>query len=236
VAECSGGVRVGALHLKPADDPTIDYKILVQQGYDRCAAAYHNARKNEAGPELDLLTRRLQDGATVLDIGCGAGVPYTRTLAQRFLVTGVDSSSGMIQRARANASKVTFIHGDIMSVEFHPSSFNAVVAFYSAFHLPREEHPDLFRRIYDWLEPSGYLLCTLSRSSEKGYTEDDFFGVTMHWSNYGLDEYKEILSRVGFTLLETSVVSHGFTETHEARHEHHPLAFAQKQPNGMGTV
>ena len=64
--------------MKPADDPTIDYKALVQRGYDRCVVAYDEARKIEAGPELDFLTRRLEDGATVLDVGCGTGVPYTR--------------------------------------------------------------------------------------------------------------------------------------------------------------
>ena len=214
--------------MKPADDPTIDYKILVQRGYDLCAGAYDEARKNEAGPELDFLTRRLENGATVLDVGCGTGVPYTRALAQRFTVTGVDSSSEMILRARANVPKGSFIHEDIMSVDFPPSSFNGAVAFYSVFHLPREEQPALFRRIYDWLQPGGYLLCTLTRLSEEAYTEDDFFGVTMYWSNYDLDDYKEILTRVGFSLLEASVIGHGYTEAQPAPHEHHPLVLAQK--------
>ncbi len=173
--------------MKLADDPTFDYKALVQRGYDRCADAYHEARSNEAGPELDFLAKRIEDGATVLDVGCGAGVPYTRALAQRFTVTGVDSSGEMIKRARANVPNGRFIHGDVMSVEFSPSSFNGAIAFYSIFHLPREEHPELFRRIYDWLQPGGYFLCTLTRFSEEAHTEDDFFGVTMYWSNYGLE-------------------------------------------------
>jgi len=214
--------------LKPANDPNIDYKGLVQRGYDRCVVAYHEARNNEAGPELDLLTRRLKDGATVLDIGCGTGVPYTRALAQRFTVTGVDSSIEMIKEARVNAPNGSFIHGDIMSVDFPPSSFDGAVAFYSVFHLPREEHPELFRRIYDWLKPGGYLLCTLTRSSEEAYTEDHFFGVTMYWSNYGFEEYKEILTRVGFNFSETSVIGHGYTEAHLAPREDHPLVLAQK--------
>ena len=207
--------------MKPANDPNKP-KILVQQGYDRCAATYNEARKNEAGPELHFLTRNLEDGAAVLDVGCGVGVPYTQALAQRFTVTGVDSSSEMIQRARANVPNGSFIHADIMSVEFPPSGFNGVVAFYSIFHLPREEHSELFRRIYNWLQPGGYFLCTLAHSSEEAYTEDDFFGVTMYWSNCGLEDYKEILTWVGFTLLETSVIGHGYTEAHQAHLESHP--------------
>ena len=38
------------------------------------------------------------------------------------------------------------------------------------------------------------FLCTLSDYPEEGYTEDDFFGVTMYWSNYGIHEYREILT------------------------------------------
>ena len=221
--------------MKPADDPTIDYKALVQRGYDRCAGAYGEARKIEAGPELDLLAKRLEDGATVLDIGCGTGVPYTRALAQRFTVTGIDSSSEMIKEARANVPNGRFIHGDVMSVEFSPSSFNGALAFYSLFHLLREEHPELFRHIYDWLQPGGYLLCTLTRFNEGAYTEDDFFGVTMYWSNHDLEDYKEILTRVGFSLLETSVIGHGYTEAQQAPHENHPLVLAQKKSSERGT-
>ncbi|MCH7737278.1 MAG: class I SAM-dependent methyltransferase [Chloroflexi bacterium] len=222
--------------MKPANDPTIDYKVLVQRGYDCCAVSYHEARKNEAGPELDVLTMRLEDGATVLDIGCGTGVPYTRALAQRFNVTGVDSSSEMIKQAKANVPNGKFIQGDVMSIEFPRSSFNSAVAFYSVFHLPRQEHADLFLRIYDWLKPGGYLLCTLTRSSQQAYTEDDFFGVTMYWSNYGLEDYIEILTRIGFNLLETDVIDHGYTEAHQAPYEKHPLVLAQKPTADRGTV
>lgn len=139
--------------MKPADDPTIDYKAFVQHGYDLCAAAYHEARRAEANSELVPLTKQLQDGAAILDIGCGTGVPITRTLAQHFVVTGVDISSEMIRCARVNVPQGNFIHKDIMLVEFPPSSFNGAVAFYSIFHLPREEHAELFRRIYRRLKP-----------------------------------------------------------------------------------
>ena len=115
-----------------------------------------------------------------------------------------------------------------MSVRFPPSSFDAVVAFYSIFHLPREEHPDLFRRVYRWLRPGGYLMCTLSHYSEEGYTEEGFFGVTMYWSNYSLEEYAEILARAGFVLLETTTTSDYEDATKEIS-EDHPLVLARKQ-------
>lgn len=213
--------------MQPANDLNVDYKALVQRGYDLCAAAYEEARQSEAHAELDLLSRRLTKGAHVLDIGCGAGVPIARTLAQRFQVTGVDISSEQIRRARRNVPEGMFIQGDIMSVTFPSASFDAAVAFYTIFHLPREEHPELLRRIYAWLKPSGYLLATVTLIAEAAYTEDDFFDVPMYWSNYGLEDYKTILTQIGFKLLDTSVIGHGYTEEKHTPAEQHPLIFAQ---------
>lgn len=222
--------------VRPANDPSVDYKSLVQRGYDQCAAAYEAARRQEAGPrltlsgagpELALLLERLPAGSTVLDIGCGAGVPVTRALAEHHRVTGVDISGEQIRRAGLNVPGATLIQGDIMSLEFPAAQFEAVVAFYSIFHLPREEHPVLLRRIRRWLKPGGYLLATVCLSAESGYTEDDFFGVTMYWSNYGLEDYEQMLAGLGFDLLETTVVGHGYADSQAMPAERHPLVFAR---------
>ena len=214
--------------MRPAEDPLVDYKALVERGYDRCAAAYSKSRMSEAHSELGLLEERLEDGASVFDIGSGAGIPVARALAERFAVTGVDISSEMLRQAQSNVPGASFVRADVTSVEFAASSFDAVVAFYSIFHIPREEHRPLFRRIREWLKPGGYLMCTLTRYSETAYTEDDFFGETMYWSNYGLTEYADILTDLGFSLLRTSAVGHGYSEAEEAPLEIHPLVFARK--------
>ena len=215
--------------MRPADDPFVDYKALVQMSYDLCASVYAESRVGEAHPELELLRTRLDDGASVLDIGCGAGVPITQLLAKRFAVTGVDISGEMIRLARANVPCASFVQSDITSVEFDDSSFDAVVAFYSLFHIPRENHLRLFHRIRDWLKPGGYLMCTLSRESEAGYTKDDFFGEKMYWSNYGLSEYEEMLTGIGFTILRNTNIGHGFSEATNLPPEQHPLVLVRRE-------
>jgi cyclopropane fatty-acyl-phospholipid synthase-like methyltransferase len=214
-------------YMKPATNPNVNYKALVQQGYDLCAAAYEEARRAETHSDLNLLIDCLANNARVLDIGCGAGIPITKTLAQYFQVTGVDISSEQVRRAQINFHTGIFMQGDIMQVDFSRAAFDAVVAFYSIFHLPREEHAGLFRRIHKWLKPKGYLLAILTSSSENSYTEDNFFGVEMCWSNYGLDEYKLLFEQVGFQLLDTKVIGHGYTKAEQMVKEQHPLIFAQ---------
>ena len=215
--------------MTPAIDPAVDYKAFVRRAYDACAAAYDISRKAEPGIEIQGLSGRLNDGDSVLDIGCGAGVPIAKSLAARYRVTGVDISQEMIHRARQNVPTAHFLCTDFTSVRFPPSSFNAVVAFYSIFHLPREEHPVLFRRIHRWLKPGGYLLCTLSHCSEEGYTEEDFHGVTMYWSNFSHGEYREILTGAGFELQETKSTGSGYENATQEFSEDHPLVLARKQ-------
>jgi hypothetical protein len=70
---------------------------------------------------------------------------------------------------------------------------------------------------------------TVSIWNEAAYTEDDFFGVTMYWSNYGLEEYEEMLEGLGFNMRAITVVGHGYGQTHQTSDERHPLVFAQKK-------
>jgi SAM-dependent methyltransferase len=176
---------------------------------------------------LSLLTDRLDDGVEILDIGCGAGVPIAQTLSRRFKVTGVDISGEMLKRARVNVPEANLIEGDIMSIDFSPDIFNAAIAFYSIFHLPRSEHAELLRRIYQWLKPGGYLLATLSYNNEPAYT-DEYLGTTMYWSNFGLEEYRRLLDGAGFTITVATVIGGGYKDPNEAPDERHPLILARK--------
>jgi len=212
--------------VKPARDRGTNYKALVQQGYDTCAASYAKARSSWPLAELGTLTGRLRAGATVLDIGCGTGVPIARELAREYRVTGVDISGEQIRRARLNVPEAAFVQSDVMTVELADGRFDAAVVFYAVFHLPREEHVGLFRRIHGWLKPGGFLLATLSQRAQAAYTEDDFFGVTMYWSNFGLDDYMRILTGLGFRVLETTIIGPGYGPG--APNEQHPLLLAQR--------
>jgi cyclopropane fatty-acyl-phospholipid synthase-like methyltransferase len=103
-----------------------------------------------------------------------------------------------------------------------------VVSFYAIFHLPKEEHRELFTRIHHWLKPKGYFMGTVAMEDEEPYTEDDFFGVTMYWSNYGVREYKRMLPELGFSLLELGELGSGYREGLKMATETHPLIFSQK--------
>ncbi|MCS6993573.1 MAG: class I SAM-dependent methyltransferase [Anaerolineales bacterium] len=188
--------------MKPALDYTLDYKRLVAEGYNTYADAYQQARGNGLPAAIKWLKNRLPNRARVLDIGCAAGVPVTRELSKRFVVTGVDISAEQIRRARQNVRHGEFFHSDILALDFSTDAFDAVVALYVLYHIPRGEHERLFRSIHRWLTPGGYLLVTLAREAEEGRLERASFGAEMFWSHYSLPEYRVLLTETGFEILE----------------------------------
>ena len=214
--------------MKPANDPTVDYRQLVREGYDRCAPEFAKARAGDTQAGLDALLARLTPGSRVLDLGCGPGVPVAARLAREHVVTGVDFSASQLALARGSVPQATFLEADMLSVDFSPASFDAVVAFYSIFHLPRESHPELFQRIYRWLAPGGYLLASVTHWREDAYTQDGFFGVTMYWSNWSRGDYERFARELGFELLPADTLGHGYHDGEPRRPESHPLLFARK--------
>lgn len=214
--------------MRPAGDPGTDYKALVRSGYDRCAVRYAEVRAKESPAGIELLGERLAPGSRVLDLGCGAGSPIARSLAERFAVTGVDFSAEQIRRARRSVPDAEFLESDLLTVDFPRSTFGGVVAFYVLFHLPREEQVELLRRVHGWLAPGGLLLATLSRFDEAPYTEDDFFGVPMYWTHFSWEGYLALLAELGFEIVEKSTVGHGYSQDYGGPAERHPLVLARR--------
>nr|MBA2534196.1 class I SAM-dependent methyltransferase [Rubrobacter sp.] len=146
------------------------------------------------------LASLLPSGAAVLDLGCGAGEPATRWLADKgFAVTGVDVSARQLELARTNVQKATFLKADMAEVTFAPETFAAVVAFHSIIHVPRTEHPALLQSIHRWLEPGGMFLATMTVTDFEGRDEDwEGWGAPMVWSHYGRDANVAMLHEAGF--------------------------------------
>jgi|TARA_B110000263_G_scaffold187380_1_gene165028 cyclopropane fatty-acyl-phospholipid synthase-like methyltransferase len=199
----------------------MDPKQLVADGYDAMGDAYTAQAVEGRTPDhewyLDTLSERLQRGTTLLDLGCGAGIPTTMRLAEDFDVTGVDISPGQTARARKNVPNATFVTADIAEVDFPPNSFDAVTAFYSIIHVPREEHYALFQSVVRWLRPGGVFMGSLSASG-KGQAasyEGDFFGAHMYWSNYDAIANQRMVAEAGLQIVMADQKTHDFNDETE---------------------
>ena len=183
---------------------------LVGKGYDVIGETFVDWRDRIVGDPrrrwADELASRLPDGARVLELGCGVGVPDTQLLAERFRVTGVDISRKQIDRARANVPSASFLRADFTSLELDPGSFEAVAAFYSFNHVPRDLLSDLFRRIHSWLVPGGLFMTALGVSDTEGWI-GDFLGAPTYFSSFPPETNRHLLRDADFDLLLDEVVT-----------------------------
>jgi SAM-dependent methyltransferase len=136
----------------------------------------------------------------------------------------------MLRLARRAVPEARFLIGDILEVEFKAGCFDAAVLIFVLFHLPREQHGRVFEQIWSWLRPGGYFLATLSEDAEAPYTEDDFFGTRMYWSNLGYGEYRDLLLGLGFKIIGERIIGHGYGRKAQFRDERHPMILARKPP------
>ena len=183
---------------------------VVERGYDELGPRFGEwARRIEDDPRERFATeleRRLEPGARVVDLGCGAGMPSTRRLAERFDVLGVDVSREQLALARANVPGARFLRADLTELEVPARSADAVTAFYSLNHVPREELGRLFERVLGWLAPGGLLLASLGAGGSPDWV-GEWLGTTMFFSSWDAAENRRLLERAGFELLVDEVAT-----------------------------
>jgi SAM-dependent methyltransferase len=185
-------------------------KEIVARGYDAIALRYAEWAGRVVSPALEWLRdldARLPDGASVLELGCGRGVPGTRELARRHRVTGVDISAVQIELARHHVPEASFVHADAMELEIAARSLDAIVALYLFGHVPVDEQRDLIGRIALWLKEGGLLLATLGAGDAFEEIDEDWLGAPMYFASLRGDSYLPLLGDCGLELLREEVVA-----------------------------
>ena len=203
-----------------APPSAVDPKQMVADGYDRIAdryLAWSPLRPSAARLRaLDIADALIPRGAEVLELGCGAGVPMSARLAAGRTLVGVDISAEQVRRARRNVPGATFLQGDMTTLERPTASLDAVVAFYSLTHVPRDEHAALFVRIRAWLRPGGVFIASLGVEDDPGTVERGWLGVDMYFSQWSARVGRRLVEAAGFEI-ELAEVLREPEDRHDAR-------------------
>ena len=171
---------------------------IVRKGYDKIAKEYQADRhifdnKRELEEFMSLLPRN----AKVLDVGCGAAVPFIEFLVEYGCnVTGVDFSESMLRLARKNAPEANLIKQDVTRLGLKANSFDGLTSSYCIIHIPREKHSSLFHSFHGILKPKGVMLISIGSSEWEG--TDEYYGTEMFWSHYSPEKSLQIIQNVGF--------------------------------------
>lgn len=194
-------------------DSASDPLEVVRLGYDQLSAMYRpdDADPNEYRVWIGELLAELRPGSSVLDLGCGCGVPVARRLVQEgHRVTGIDISERQIERARTLVPGATFLVADMTRQKLEPASFDAVIVLYSLIHVPVAVQPSVIKQVSDCLVDGGLLLATVGWEAWTG-SDSDWLGggVEMWWSQTDQATYRTWLEAAGLEVVQSSFVPDG---------------------------
>ena len=213
-----------SLDREPLYNPPADLKSRLKASYDAIAPRYNEWTIPHSTTRLRYLDQLLDHLSTttsstpvsVLELGCGSGVPVTQKLLSHsnFSVTANDLSSAQLTLARASLlpdppGRLTLLEDDMLALDFTPATFDAVIAMYSIIHLPRAEQVEMLHKIVAWLKPGGWVLANFvaeelaGREMQKWLEEEEGW---MFWSGWGSEGTVEKVREAGLEVVVQEMV------------------------------
>ncbi len=177
----------------------------IRHAYDEVAESYASVR-SESGQDMDILAAFLDPlsaDATILDAGCGQGMPVLRRLDETATAVGLDFSREQLRLASENVPGGRLLQGDITHLPVADDVFDAITAYHTLIHVPLDAHQTVITEFSRVLRPGGRLLLTESPAEWTGANPDWLdTGVEMQWSMAGAETTREQLRNAGFSIFE----------------------------------
>lgn len=172
-------------------------------GYEKIAEAFLQARRSSIGPTVvRKWAAGLQAGASILDLGCGSGVPISQALLQEgFVIYGVDASPTLIAKFRGRFPEVPLECSSVEDSLFFNRTFDAAVAWGLMFLLPLDTQRSVLGKVARVLNPNGQFLFTAPK--EAGSWPDALTGLPSY--SLGHEAYERQLAANGLRLFANDV-------------------------------
>jgi 2-polyprenyl-3-methyl-5-hydroxy-6-metoxy-1,4-benzoquinol methylase len=172
----------------------------LSNGYESVAQAFmaRHGRSAIGVANVRAWARALPCGASILDLGCGSGVPISRALIEDgFSVYGVDASATMVAAFRDRFPQAPVACEAVEHSAFFSRTFDGVIAWGLMFLLPAEVQQAVIRKVAAALNPGGRFLFT---SPEQACTWADAL-TGLPSLSLGGEAYKAALHSAGLTLV-----------------------------------
>lgn len=169
--------------------------------YQRQAFAELYANKwinNVPNGQIDAFLSRLDEGAHVVDIGCGPGHHTEYIATKGFSVLGIDQSQAAIGIAKKLFPNQDFLCADALSHDFSKPDTNGVWACASLVHFPPDILVDFLARLRRSANKNLILSMTISTRKKPHFSPDGryFFSFRDH------NDVRRTLARAGLRVLE----------------------------------
>ena len=154
--------------------------------------------------DLDLFFKNIK-GDKILDIGCGPGRDLQIFKEHGYKAVGIDNSRSMIEICKSK--KLNVIEMDILNIQFENNSFNAIWAYTSLLHIPKNKFANVLNTIHNLLKEDGIFYIGMKEGDFEGYkTYAHTDELERFFSLYTKEELEKILKKK-FKIINYSKVS-----------------------------
>ncbi|NEI71152.1 methyltransferase domain-containing protein [Rhizobium lusitanum] len=141
-------------------DPTSSF-------YADNASIYAARERNLPTSRLDAFLGTLPAGASILELGCGAGQDAAYILSRGFDITPTDGSAELAGEAEKRIGKpVRIMRFETLDAS---ATFDGIWAEASLLHVPRSDLPNIFSRILRALKDGGIFHSSFKAGDAEGH-------------------------------------------------------------------
>jgi SAM-dependent methyltransferase len=178
----------------------------VRTAWDEVSETYARNRDPD-GSDADLIDElldRLEPAPRVLDAGCGDGARTLDNLTDTSI--GIDISRQGLTLAAETVPGRGLVEADMVSVPVAGDAVDAVTAYHSVFHVPREEQPAVYEEFARVTRSGGWLLMTLPGGRYETVRRG-WMGGRMLFSTPGREQTLRQLEAAGYGEIETTTAT-----------------------------
>ena len=188
------------------NNTSIEKRESVKRDYDAIADAYAEEFGKEY-EDLDVIQEfmaKLKPNAKILDLGGGTGKLTDLFIKNGYNAICYDFSTEMMRKSKEYFGELPYILDDMLNItkHFKQGSVDGIIAFYSLFHIPREDIVDLFMEINKTLKKNGILCFSVQLGDGEEFVDEPYLrdkGKNVLYMNFFDTKFiDEILEKSGF--------------------------------------
>mgnify|MGYP001550855312 CR=1 FL=1 len=172
--------------------------------------------------QIQQFAELFQNGDEILDVGCGPGKNAQILSNNGLAITGLDSSSAMIELAKENCPKGNFILSEAQSLRMD-KKFKGICLSFIIVHLSDTDAEKLLQSVSEHIEKEGYVYLSFMTGKEAGFEITSFSSNKIFFNYYEPDYIISVMEQKG--LKNISHKMYGYTETDGSITDEHFMIF-----------
>ncbi len=170
----------------------------ISSGWDAVAQDFIRFRSDSGGSVVETWCSRLPVNPTILDLGCGHGLPLTPVLLETGAnIFAIDASQNMVAAYGDSFPAHPISCEAAQESRFFDRKFDGIMAVGLIFLLPEESQLKLLEKMSQHLKPFGHIL--FSAPHQKCEWEDMQTGRRS--VSLGSEAYQDHLERLGLRII-----------------------------------